>query len=363
MMPKYMTTIELKRMIVRDNLVPKILEELGCHNIKEHTGYVTAANPDGDNPTAINCRVDSDFLNVMNYTRSMKEHADIIDLVQFIQKCNFVEAIKFLHRVAGVKFSFYSKEKIKKAKEDPFSRLRKLKEIRFNVSEVRPIDEAVLGEFTNIEWVGLWREGVTPRACEKFGIMYSYKWKRIIFPHRYALDGSLLAYNARTTVDNYEEFGISKYYITPGYQKADNVYGLWENRQAIEEADCCIVVESEKSVVKRYSVFDGRFVSVSGHVISEEQKRLLIGLNISEIVISFDNDISEYDIWAACEKFYQYKIVSYTKDDWGILGKKDSIADVPDKKCRQLIKNRHRYTEEKHDKYIQKRSKSHAING
>lgn len=360
-----MTITELKVYILENNLLPKILEDLGCHHIAEHGSYISAANPDGDNTNAINCYTDNNFINVVNYTRDLKPRADIVDLVQFLKGCGFTEALKWLSKSAGVRFSYYGTPKKKKEGPDPFDRLRKLKSIRYDIADVRPLDESVLGEFTDIEWAGLFREGVTPRTCSKFGVMYSYKWRRIIYPHRYALDGKLVAYNARTTVENYEEFGIPKYFATEGYRKSDNVYGLWENRKSIEKADCCIVVESEKSVLKRHSLFDERFCAVSGHSISEEQKRILIGLNVSEIVISFDNDVPEEQVWHSCEKLYYFKKVSYTKDKNGWLGPKDSIADLPDKKCRQMITNRIMYDETTHEKYkdiMRKKARKYETN-
>ena len=62
------------------------------------------------------------------------------------------------------------------------------------------------------------------------------------------MTGELLGYNARTSVENYELFDIPKYFITLGYQKQNNIYGLYENYKSIKEADYVTVFESEKSV-------------------------------------------------------------------------------------------------------------------
>jgi DNA primase len=81
---------------------------------------------------------------------------------------------------------------------------------------------------------------------------------------RYWLTGELLGFNQRTTVENYEEFGIKKYFITPTYPKALNLYGLYENYDAIQKAGYVVVAESEKSVLKRDSLGDSTVVALSG---------------------------------------------------------------------------------------------------
>ena len=43
----------LKEHILENDLIPKILEELGCHHIRKKDGYFQCANPDGDNVTAV----------------------------------------------------------------------------------------------------------------------------------------------------------------------------------------------------------------------------------------------------------------------------------------------------------------------
>ena len=190
-----------------------------------------------------------------------------------------------------------------------------------------------------------------PWSAKKFGLAYSYKRKRVIIPMRYWLTGQLLGINSRTTVDNYKELGIKKFFITPSYQKGLNIYGLYENYDNIQKAGYAIVFESEKSVLKRDSRNDPTGVALSGHTITDEQVRILIGLNV-DIIISMDNDIPIEEVRHICEKFYGIRNVYYTWDKWNLLGEKDSIADKPNKIYDFLFKYKVKYDISEHKKYL-----------
>ena len=164
---------------------------------------------------------------------------------------------------------------------------------------------------------------------KKFGLAYSYKKKRIIIPIRYWLTGELVGINARTTVENYQELGIPKYFITPTYKKSQNIYGLWENYDDIIKEGRVVVFEGEKSVLKRDSLGDATCVAIQGHSLSDEQARILIGLNV-EIIFAMDSDVSEEEVRFLCNKVAMGRKVSYVYDDYHLLNDKESIADRPE---------------------------------
>ena len=105
-----MTIIELKKYIYENNKIEYILEQIGCHHIKYHNkGYYTCSNKDGDNKTAINVYNDEN-LNCVNHTRDIGKHADLITLIGFNMKLSFVDSIKYLHKLLGLK-NDYNKNK------------------------------------------------------------------------------------------------------------------------------------------------------------------------------------------------------------------------------------------------------------
>jgi len=364
-----MTIKTLKKHIFENNKIEFILESIGCHHIKYNANkeFYSCGNYNGDNIGAINVK-NNEYLNVTNWTRTedFGECSDIITLTQYNKQCSFIDAVKYLYNLLGLE---YSPSKANKKKEevkfDPLAIFKRAKNAkkRVDVAEIRTINEGILDEYIPILHINWLREGIMPWTAKKFGLAYSYKRKRMIVPLRHWLTGELLGINARTTIENYEELGIKKYFITPSYQKSLNLFGLFENHDDIQESGYVVVYESEKSVLKRHSlrqinpeknIYDySNGVALSGHTLSDEQTRILIGLNV-EIVIALDNDVPIEEVWSICEKFYHIRNVSYIIDEENMLGEKDSPADARNEDFRTMLANRTKYDEDKHMKYMKK---------
>lgn len=351
-----MTVAELKEYIYNRNKIEFILEQIGNHSIKYHQskGYYSCANHDGDNTGAINIK-NNRYLNCKNRTREkyFNEQSDLITLVQYNKNLSFTEAIKYLHSILGIKFT-YKKEPKKEEKIDPLAIFKRVKTRKktVDVTEIEVLNEEILNDFTpciHISWIN---EGITQMTVDVFQLGYSFVRQRVIIPIRYWLTGELIGITGRTMVENYEEFNIAKYLAIKPYTKTINLYGLFENYNAIIKAGYCVVYESEKSTLKRHSRLDGTGVSVGCHEISEEQARILIGLDIDEIVICFDNDVDINHIRFCCEKFYHIRKVSYMYDKWDLLKEKDSPADKPNKIYDFLFKYRTVYDEFEHREYV-----------
>lgn len=351
-----MTINELKEYIYEQNKIPDILEALGCHDIKYNAQkeYWSAAQPDGDNPQGVNIR-NNEHLNYRSFSRGVdyEDGKDLISLVETIKKLSFIESIKYLHKILDLPFEFKRKEDKHKKVIDPLSIFKKvLRSNRraVNVEDIKVLEDKLLDDFVPMLHIDWFREGIMPWTRDKFKLAYSYKHKRVVIPMRFWLTGELLGFNQRTTVDNYEEFNIKKYFITPTYPKALNLYGLYENYDSIQKAGYVVVAESEKSVLKRDSFGDGTVVALSGKSISDEQVRILMGLNV-EIVIGLDNDVDINEVRHICEKFKNVRKVSYIHDFMGILGKKDAPMDASNKDYQFLFESRIVYDRNEQRKY------------
>ena len=354
-----MDTIELKRHIYKEKKIEYVLENIDCGHIKYHPlkEYYSCSNYNGDNPSAVNIK-NNEYLNVVNYTRQSEfpEQSDIITLVQYNKQCSFIDAVKYIHSLLGLEYSY--KNKPEKKEEDKINILEIFEKIRnrtktkeINVADIQVLDEDILDEYIPLLHIDWYRDGVMPWTRDKFGICYSYKQKRVILPLRYWLDGSLLGTNARTTIENYKELSISKYFITPSYQKSLNLYGLYENYDSIQKAGYVVVAESERSVLKRDSLNDSTLVALQGHTMSHEQIRILIGLNV-EVIIALDKDVNINEVRHMCEQFYQIRNVSYIYDKWDLLGEKDAPMDAKNKTYDFLFKYRIKYDEQEHKEYL-----------
>lgn len=351
-----MTVNELKEYIYEQNKIEYILEEIGCHNIVYHPNkeYYSCANFNGDNPSAINVK-NNEYLGVINYTRTKEfgDNSDIITLVQYNKGLSFIEAIKYMHKILDLPFEFKRKEDKSQKRFDPlsiFKRALRSSRRAINVDDIHVLDDKLLDDFVPMLHIDWYREGVMPWTREKFKLAYSYKHKRVIIPLRYWATGELLGFNQRTTVENYEEFNIKKYFITPTYPKALNLYGLYENYDSIQKAGYVVVAESEKSVLKRDSLGDGTVVALSGKSISDEQVRILIGLNV-EIVIGLDKDVDVNEVRHMCEKFKNIRKVSYIHDFIGILEDKDAPMDASNKDYQFLLESRIVYDRSEQRRY------------
>lgn len=348
-----MDAVNLKRYIYENDKIEYVLNEIGCHNIVYHRNkeFYSCGNYNGDNKGAVNVK-DNEYLNVINWTREkdFDDNSDIITLVQYNKNMDFCEAIKYLHKILGLKFTWEKKKT--ESKLNPLAVFERIKRKRntVNVDDIHILDDKLINDYIpllHIDWV---REGITEKTREKFGLAYSYKYKRVVIPMKHWKSGRLLGVNMRTTVPNYEEFGIKKYYLTPSYQKNLNLYGLYENKKSIQSAKYVVVYEAEKSVLKRDSLGDSTGVALSGHSMSVEQAHILHGLDV-EIVIAMDKEIPEEEIWHMANKVCRGRKVSYIKDTYDILGDKDSPADANNKDFQFLFDNRIVYDTEKQQLY------------
>lgn len=349
-----MTISELKQYIYEQNKIEYILEQIGCHNIAYHPNkeFYSCGNYNGDNKAAVNVR-NNEYIGVINWTRTKEfgDNADIITLVQYNKNMSFIEAVKYIHKILNLPFKFATRTETKK-KFDPlnvFKRVLKCRRV-VDVNDIHILDDKLLDDYVPMLHIGWFRDGIMPWTREKFKLAYSYKHKRVIIPMRYWATGELLGFNKRTTVENYDEFGIKKYFLTPTYPKMLNLYGLYENYNSIQKAGYVVVYEAEKSVLKRDSLNDPTGVALSGHTMSDEQVRILAGLNV-EVVIAMDKDISVDEVRHLCEKFKNIRKVSYILDKWDILAPKDSPADASNKDYQFLFNNRIAYDRNEQQKY------------
>ena len=235
---------------------------LECHGIKEYPTEWRAALPQGTNKTAV-C-VKKDTLSVAIRSSEENKHGDIFTLIMTIKKISFGKANKYLHKILGLKYQFNSKSEI--SKKDPLAIFKKIKRRKYTIDKEIPVyDDSILKEYVDLPYIGWVREGVLPFACKRFNIGYSYDKKRIVIPERKwdGDDNEYIGISGRTTVPNYEMFDIPKFFkLSKTYPKGMNVYGLNENYQTIQEAGYVVVLESQKSVLKRYSRKDGTATAI-----------------------------------------------------------------------------------------------------
>jgi DNA primase len=352
------TATELIEYIIKNDSLKVILDDLGCHDLKPYTTEYRCGLPGHKNKTSVAIKKDTLKTKIFQSEGGILR-GNIITLVMHIKNISFVEANKYLHNLFGLKYQYKklkNKNKQEEDKIDPLEIFKKIKRKRntVNINDIEIYDNTIIEEYEPclyIDWVK--EDGIMEFTRKRFNIGYSYKHKRIVIPVRYwaGEEDDYIGIIGRTTIKNFDLFDIAKYYPLKSYSKGINLYGLQENYKSIQEVGEISVFESEKAVLKRHSRLDETCVAIGSHNLSDEQVKILIGLNV-DIIIQYDKDVSLKHIRSECERFYGIRNIFYTWDKYDLLGEKDSPSDLPDKLYKFLLKHKIKYDEKEHKEHL-----------
>lgn len=320
---------ELKEYIVDNNCIEMILEELGCGNIREHDGYFTASNPDGNNPQALTV-YNNESLITINYTRNIaknKRTTDIFDLVSFYQDCSFPEALKYVHNVLGL--DYYSEDA--HISED-LQVLRMLIEINKDIYDeedntpVKPISNTILDyllPYGNKMWCD---EGISLTTQAEFNIAYDPQTNYIAIPIFDEI-GSLVGLKGRYFGEP-DEYHV-KYMYLERCNKSRILYGYWQNKEFIKNSKYIIIVESEKSVLKLAEYGFRNVIATGGKTISKHQVELISRTGCTPL-LAFDKDVGKDELQNIANMFMNGINVCAIIDMCNLLDEKESPMDRKD---------------------------------
>lgn len=345
---KYFSAKELKYYIWQNNLVSFVLENIGCRNIHESNNkhYIRCANANGDNSTAITVFTDNPLLNIINETRNLNDGntGDIISLVSYTKGLNYFDTIKYLHSILRLnnvdisKLEYDAAEIIDNTKYEEQEEKRKAEYQKALVRDIRQYNSGI--KSITVDWL---KECIIYKGVEKFDIRISNDNSQILIPIK-NMNGEIVGINKRTTrtAEEMEMFNIPKYQLTSGFNKSDYIYGLYENIDTIKEKGYAVIFEGVKSVLQRATMQDNTSLALLGHSISDRQAEILSSLNLNEVVIAFDKDISKDEIEYNCYKLIDFgcRKVSYIYDTDNLLDSKDSPTDKGNKIYMELFDNR-----------------------
>ena len=319
----------LKEHILDNNLVPDILTELGCHHIKTRNDIIQAANPDGDNATAI-CVYLNENLTTLNYTRQIlpsgqTRTTDICDLISFIRSCSFFETIKWLCAFCGLDY-YTDEEEIPESLQvlQFLSQMNKENGTEEeDMSPLKPIDPKVLEYYLPVGNIMFERDGISLSTQRFFDIGYDPQTNRLTIPI-YSEIGDLVGIKGRIFQEKIEE-GQNKYLYLFKCNKGKVLFGLDKNLDAIIRQGKVYVVESEKAVMQMYDM--GYYsVATGGSKISKYQINMLTRLGV-QIIFAYDKDVQEDELKKIAEQFVEGVPVYAIVDKDGILNEKESPSD------------------------------------
>lgn len=347
-----MTAKELKEYICKNDKVIEILENINCHSIKVcNDRYIQCGINNGDNPNSTVIFYNDNFLGVNAYTRNIKSkdqtsQSDIINLVAYSLGLEYISAKNYLIgflKLENVGNSIRNKDVISFFRKS----IQKAKREKAKNEQVY-YDLDILDSYSNLFHIDLIKKDglIDSNILNKYHVMFDERSERILFPHfKWDDHNKVCGIVGRTVNPCYKELKILKYVsmLPTRYDKTLNLYGLCWNIDYIKEMDEIIVVESEKSVMKSDMFNFPNCVSVGCHSISNEQKKIILGLNVKRIIIAMDKDVPQEEINILCDMFIDYMEVYYIVDKWNLLQEKDSPLDRGIKKWRYLYKFKTKY--------------------
>lgn len=330
----------LKNYILDNNLVIAILEDVGCHHIAPKGNYVSAGNPDGDNPSSIVVYLNEN-LTTINYTRAIipagqSRSSDFIDLISYFKSMNFIETIKYLYDFCNLDY-YTSDEEL----PESLQVLRILNHMNkeysdddLDYSPLQPLDPKVLEYYMSIGNILFEKDGISLSTQRFFGVGYDPQTNRLTIPI-YSEIGHLVGVKGRIFQEKIEE-GQNKYLYLFNCNKSRILFGLDKNMDMIIGRGKVYVTESEKGVMQLYDM--GYYgVATGGSKISKYQISMLTRLGV-QIIFAYDKDIDEKTLNEIADRFVDGVPVYAIIDKDGILNEKESPSDDVDK-WSHLVRN------------------------
>lgn len=357
-----MLASELLQYIYEQDKVEYILDKIGCHSISSSAKEWRCGLPNHRNKTSVVVKNSESLKSKIYKPNDATVKGDLITITMDILELKFVDTLKYLHSLLNLTYTYEStKVEKKQTPLDIFQKHKKKGKVYSNINEVEIHNELTLMEYVpnlHLSWL---REGIISSIAREFNIGFDTKSSRIVIPHRKFCgeDNEYVGIVGRSVLDNntLEILGIPKYFPLIPYPKGLNLYGLQENYKYIQNDDIVFVGESEKYVLKNASRGLRNCVALCCHDVTDEQLRILIGLDVTEVVIDLDKGISEYHIWSICDRLYGIRKVSYVWDKYDILEDKESSSDKHLKVNNWLRNNRIEYTEWHHKKFLEEKEK------
>lgn len=316
-----------------------------------------------------------------------------MSLFQFImnvKNCSFKDSVVYWSKIAQIstrqgiqsnKFGLATQETNAVLDRREYKKQKRQKSVEGQSNIVRlepiePLQTKVMDFFEDVYYMGWIEEGITIPTMEKYNIKWYEQAKHIIIPHE-NINGKLVGIRRRT-LNDYEIEYSGKYMPEIINEKQENhsyahalglnLYGLYQNQEAIRKYKQVIIVEAEKSVLLADSYFgeESIVVATCGFNISNWQRDILTKhLGVKTVILSFDNDvdlrkfeglesknerptdkeISEYNkycerILKLGQKFVGEAQVFTIWDRQGLLDLKDSPLDKGKEIFQQLLRTK-----------------------
>lgn len=277
-----------------------------------------------------------------------------------IQSFTLSKAINFVARYFGYTSDTFEFEDNQEANEDwqiinNYKRNKDKTSISQKV-ELKYYDDTILKHLPHPHIIPWEEEGINYNVLCSKNICYDPLNEGVVIPH-YSIDGRLIGIRERTLIKENEVYGKYRPAVLNGkmynHPLGFALYNLNNSKKAISLFQKAIIFEGEKSCLKYASYFGEESdisVACCGSNIINYQIKLLLSLNVKEIIVAFDKQFEELgnDEWrrwitklkAIYYKYSNYVKISYIFDKEKILDYKESPVDKGKDTFIELFKNR-----------------------
>ena len=295
------------------------------------------------------------------YVQSQRWHCyscsgdwDTIGLVQHLRKCTFNQAIDYICSTLGISATELD------IRQDVDNWQRDLRRWLPNAdigepAELTAYDPAILSAFDHLyptEWL---EYGITRDSMDKFGIGWYARQACISIP--VVQNGQLVGVRGRYT--RQQDVDKGKYRpiaMLDGtvlkFSTNQCLYGLDQNKAAIEKCRQVLLFESEKSCLKADSWGIHNTLAVFGSNISKRHIEMLLELGVNDVVLCMDSDYrqvgdDDFKFFVAkmrklAGKLTPYFSTSIVYNNQGYDAYKCNIMDLPYDKAMTLYEGRAR---------------------
>ena len=330
----------LKEYILENDLIERILSDLGCHHIKRKDGFFQAANPDGDNCTAI-CVYENTNLTTIDFTRDIsneKRSSDIISLVEYFKKESFPYAVKWICDTLDVDYYKNFDEDL----PDSLNITKMLLNMQVDDSTqeeekpLKPISEDLLKYYKPYVNQMFADDGVDFSTQAEFEIGYDEESDRIVIPIRDDI-GTLVGVKGRYFYREVPEETMKFIYLEK-CARSQILYGLYKTMPFIKNKNRVFVVEAEKGVLQLWNAGYCESVATGGKKITKIQIDKLTRLCVP-IIFVFDKDVEQEELKNIADRFIDEVEIYALIDKNGILKDKESPTDDINKFKKLLSEN------------------------
>lgn len=326
---------ELLAKVYEDEYVEKVLESMGCHNIRHEQGgsLITCARPDGDNVRSIQIKIDEELKGVI-HTRGVS--GNLFDIVAYNENIDLYKAKEYIMCVCG-----YNENT--KYVESPLAWLNKVKRKRKKYQfdyDINILDEKILNQYIYGDIKQFNDDNISTETLLKYKVGFDTITQRITIPI-YDIYGNLSGVKGRATREQDMDY---KFYFLYQTDQSKTLFNYHNAKPYCIERGKVYVFESEKAPMQgnEFGLYNAVGIGSSG--ISYEQLNLLLDLGC-DIVLCYDKSLDMDKIYERYINFFRGKRAVWTVEDNEedcLLEDKDSPVDKDFEVWMELDKNKRR---------------------